>query len=130
MIEICAEIRNWFCEDSDKHYGKFTIENGNIVPSDFLLYGQYYRIKGSALNDGIYQHGNESLRDEEFEGAVWAMRIPPSVIEIAEEIKEYETKNPNNGFSGESWGGYSYTKKEDSSWQSVFRRRLNPWRKL
>ena len=68
---ICAEIRNYFLahKEKDIHAGKYTITNGSINLS-FLLDGQYFRIVGSALNDGVYQYPASCLKDEQFEGSV------------------------------------------------------------
>lgn len=68
MIDaICAHLHNYFTEEEDIHRGTWVIENGEIDLSDILLNGQYFRIVGSALNDGVYQYpvtaagGEESL---------------------------------------------------------------------
>ena len=57
---------------------------------------------------------------------------------LAAEIDEYrhthdDDKTPE--FNSESFGGYSYTRATNSdglplTWRDVFRKRLNPWRKL
>ena len=137
ITEICAEIRNYFCQDSDKHFGRFTIKDGDIEPLSFLADGQYFRIVGSALNDGVYQYPTANLADEVFDGAVWAMRLPPAFIALCSDIKQFvasEQAKPS-GYTSESFGGYSYTKATDSkgrplSWQGVFAKRLNTWRKV
>lgn len=36
LTELCAELRNYFCQDADKHFGKFTVSGGSIAPLDFL----------------------------------------------------------------------------------------------
>ena len=96
------------------------------------------RIVGSVFNDGVYQYPATSLTDEVFEGAVWAMALPPSIIALAAEIEEYNKSDAAKltGFSSESFGGYSYQKFTDgnggdgSSWQNIFKDRLRKWRKL
>ncbi len=139
LSELCQELKNWFCDiETDVHDGTYTIENGSLsLP--FLIDGQYFRIVGSVLNDGVYQYGDLDLRDETFTGAIWAMRVPPSVIELANEIDEWIVKNQdvvNSPLQSESWGGYSYSLKSGGgdtgslSWKSVFGSRLNRWRKL
>lgn len=103
--------------------------------------GQYFRIVGSVLNDGVYQYGNCALRDETFEGAVWAMSVPAEFLRLEEEIKAWRTQYENaanSPFQSESFAGYSYTKSSANGnsggsvtgWQGVFASRLNKWRKL
>ena len=114
---------------------KFTIEGGNITPSDFLKENDYYRIIGSRFNDGLYQYPNSDLTDEEFDGAVWVMRIPPAVITLAQDIEKYAQSDAGkqSAYVSESFGGYSYTKATNSngtpqSWRQVFEDELSVWR--
>lgn len=136
LTEICAELRNYFEVPNGRHFGKFEISGGSIA-LPFLRAGQYFRIVGSVLNDGVYQYGNCSLRDETFDGAVWAMAVPPAVIDLAAEIEEYNNSDAGkpSPFTAESFGGYSYTKATDANgapigWQKAFASRLNKYRKL
>lgn len=141
LSEICAEIKNYFCQSEDRIIGNFTIENGSIVPSVDLAEGQYYRIVGSVFNDGVHQ-SSDVLQDEgEFHGAVWKMRVPQDVIALAEEIEAWKTKNADtiaSPYVSESFGGYSYSKGSAAdgtvgvSWknQSDFAARLKPYRRI
>ena len=136
MDEICAHIHNWFTKAEDIHRGTFTIEGGSIdLP--FLVPGQYFRIVGSALNDGVHQYAAEStgegealapamsgesisgeiglaLMNETFEGEIWAMRIPRSFIILAEEIGAWDAQYGavmSSPYQSENIiGVYSYTK--------------------
>ena len=135
LTEICAELRNYFEVPNGRHFGKFTISGGSIAPLDFLQEGQYFRIIGSVFNDGVYQYPATSLTDEVFEGAVWAMSLPPDLIALSAKIQNYLEQNPDSGFSSESFGGYSYTRATASdgsaaTWRDVFRKDLNRYRKL
>ena len=137
LTEICAEIRNYFEVPNGRHFGTFTISGGSIAPLDFLQEGQYFRIVGSVFNDGVYKYPAESLTDEVFEGAVWAMAVPPTLIALAAEIKGYNDSDAGkpSPFTSESFGGYAYTKATDANgapigWQKAFASRLNKWRKL
>ena len=134
---MCAELRNYFEVPNGRHFGKFAISGGSIAPLDFLQEGQYFRIIGSVFNDGVYQYPAESLTDEVFEGAVWAMAVPPTLIALAAEIKEYNKSDAGKAspYTSESFGGYSYTKATDANgapigWQKAFASRLAKWRKL
>lgn len=138
ITEICEELRNWFVVPNGVHIQTYTISGGSIAPLDFLQDGQYFRIIGSVFNDGVYQYPATSLTDEVFEGAVWSMAVPPSVIDLAAEIEEYNKSDAGKptGFASESFGGYSYQKFTDgnggdgSRWQKAFASRLAKWRKL
>lgn len=135
LTNLCAELRNYF--ETQKRFGTFTISGGSISPSDFLQNGQYFRIVGSVFNDGVHRHPAHDLTDETFDGAVWAMAVPPAVVELLQKIQEFEaaTANAPTAYISESFGGYGYTKATDENglpagWRSVFRSELNKWRKL
>lgn len=140
LSDLCAELRNYFLGDEPQrqiHTGTFTIENGCIAPVDFLSDGQYFRIVGSALNDGVHQYPAAWLSDEMFAGAVWAMSVPPSIIALADEIKAYCESDAAKPviYASESFGGYSYTRATGAdggapTWQAVFAKRLNPYRRM
>ena len=137
LTELCAELRNYFEVPNGRHFGRFEISGGSIAPLDFLQEGQYFRIVGSVFNDGVYQYPAASLTDEVFEGAVWAMAVPPTLIALSAEIEEYNNSDAGKAspFTAESFGGYSYTKATDAvgspiGWQKAFESRLNKWRKL
>lgn len=146
LTELCAELKNYFLRDreADIHYGEYTISGGSInLP--FLLNGQYFRIVGSVLNDGVYQYPVNGLTDEVFTGAVWAMAVPPAVVALSTEIEEWQSKYGGvdsanmSPFSSESFGGYSYQKAQGfassgggmlTSWKDLYASRLNKWRRL
>ena len=137
LTEICAELRNWFVVPNGVHIQTYTISGGSIAPLDFLQEGQYFRIIGSVFNDGVHQYPASDLTDEVFHGAVWAMAVPPAVIDIATEIEEYNKSDAGkvSPFTSESFGGYAYTKATDASRAPIGRKkafasRLNRWRKL
>lgn len=149
MIEqICAFIHNFFV--AEKISGTFTISGGSLtVPG--LIDGQYFRICGSRLNDGVYVYPATPapgkppiLTDETFAGEIWDMRPPRSFVTLAGEIEAWVEKYGeavSGPYQSESFGGYSYSLKsgtnasggQDSnagSWQGVFKSSLNQWRKL
>ena len=135
LTNLCAELRNYF--ETEKRFGTFTISGGSISPSDFLQDGQYFRIVGSVFNDGVHRHPAHDLTDETFDGAVWAMAVPPAVIELLQKIQEFEaaTANAPTAYISESFGGYSYTKATDKNglpvgWKTVFKNELKRWGKL
>ena len=137
LTELCAELRNYFEVPNGRHFGKFSIVGGSIEPIDFLHDGQYFRIVGSIFNDGVYQFPASGLTDEEFNGAIWAMAVPPTVVSVAEEIKAFVESDAGkpSAYTSESFGGYSYTKATDANgapigWQKAFANRIKKWRKL
>ena len=144
MTEVFQYLRNWFDRNMAKYYGRFTIENSALVGDYGIAMGQFYRIIGSALNDGVYRYGSEQLDDEEFDGAIWLMGVPKDVRDLVNEITLWQEKYGNidsanmSPFQSESFGGYSYSKASGSSassssvptWQSVFADRLGRYKKL
>lgn len=143
LTELFQELHNWFDRDQPKWTGEFVIENGTLVLHDdmSLKVGQYFRIIGSALNDGVYQYGQYELADEAFTGSIWAMAVPPSVIALSEEIDAWVAKYSgviDSPYQSESFDGYSYSKggayatnsTGKTTWQSMFKDRLNRWRKI
>ena len=134
LTELCAELRNYFEVPNGRHFGTFTISGGSIAPLDFLQEGQHFRIVGSVFNDGVYQYPATSLTDEVFEGAVWAMAVPPTLIALSAEIKAYNDSDAGKAspYTSESFGGYSYTKATNSkgvplSWKRMFEDELHGW---
>ena len=142
---LCAELNNYFIKDmSAIHLGNFEVRDGMVSPLDFLKQGQYFRIVGSDLNDGVYLYNGESmdLKDEVFNGAIWAMSVPPIVLALAADIDEWRAKNEAldsenmSPYISESFDGYSGTKAGNSKggtatgWQSQFADRLKPYRRL
>lgn len=134
LTELCEELKNWFVgSDNDKKIGVFEISGGVIMPPIDLKENQYFRIIGSVFNDGVHKYGDtdDVLVDEEFDGAIWLMRVPPEIVTLASKISEYELKYGEvTPFTNESFGGYSYSKKEDSNWKNAFSAELSKWRKI
>ncbi len=142
LTELCQELKNWFVRD--KIFDTFTIENGAIaVPDGSLQDGQFFRVIGSVFNDGVHQYGESDLTDEVFTGAIWAMAVPPAVIDLSERISAWVTKygdSVSSPYSSESFGSYSYTRASAGqgnansgsapTWQSTFASELNRWRKI
>lgn len=149
----CQECRNYFAPASKKenksfiHAGTFTISGHSVTPLDFIREGQYFRIVGSAMNDGVYLNTTEGLKeltDETFTGSVWEMSVPRAFLDLCEDIAEWRTQNEAIGsanmspFTAESFAGYSYQKGGGGSssgsnavtWQAQFARRLSAWRRL
>lgn len=143
LTEICQYLRNWFVRE--KWLGDFKISDGVLTYADGtalpLLDGQYFRVVGSVLNDGVHKTGN-AFADEEFNGAVWSMAIPPDFLSLVANIEEWSADNASvisSPYQSESFGNYSYSLRggtnaegaaTGATWQSQFEARLAPWRKI
>lgn len=144
LTEFCAETKNYFLahDSDDVHTGLFLVTDRQIEPLDFLESGQYFRIVGSRFCDGVWRYGVDTLpRNEAFNGAIWAMSVPPAVEKLCEEIESWVAENAdtlNSPFSSESFGGYSYSKASSAresggggySWKDQFASRLNIYRRI
>lgn len=145
LFALLKELNNWF--DVSKHFGLIEITDNNVtisgVPlSDYLIEGQYFRIVGSVLNDGVYSYPLDkdvTLKNETFmDGAIWALAIPPLIIKIATDIQAWTAKYSGavkSPYASESFGGYSRSLKTGSndggtSWETAFASELNKWRKI
>ena len=146
LTQLCQELRNWW--DVARWYGEFTVTDGAITWANGdaldLQSGQYFRIIDSVFNDGVYQFPETTLKDETFKGSVWALRIPPDVVALADEIAawcaKYEAVDSQamSPFISESFGGYTYSKAGRSNsgetsqpgWVGAFAHRLANYRKI
>lgn len=156
MLErLCAQVHNYFERHPVTHErvvntGTFTIANGGIsLP--FLLTGQRFRIKGSALNDGVYTYGEyirddddaapATLTDETFTGEIWTMYPPKAAIEAAKSAAQWLTKYGealSGPYTSEAFGGYSYSKGTTDAtdgmpagtWYGIPKSVLAQWRKV
>lgn len=152
LTQLCSHLRNYFLADYSNpdrfiHHGTFEIAGGEIQDLPFLQPGQYFRVIGSVFNDGVWQYRPDSddpaMKDETFDGTIWAMRVPPEVISLSAEIDAWNADNGaalSSPYQSESFGGYSYTKRSGSGasgsaseaygWQDQFASRLAPYRRL
>lgn len=120
--------------------------SGGVISAD-IPNGAWYRIDGSLLNDGMHKHPDTTLEDETFDGTITICRIPKPLLDVVEEVDAYLAASSDalakvaaSPYASESFGGYSYSLRSDltgggsgggaGGWQSVFARRLRPWRKL
>lgn len=145
LTEICAEIRNYFSKEEDRHFGTFKIESGIIVPLLINADCEYVRICGSRKNDGVHKLSDNDLDDEgEFKGAIWEMYPPKAFLALATEIEAWQTANGSvtsqamSPYTSESFGGYTYSKAgpgnsasgNGSGWADAYAGRLNIYRKI
>lgn len=144
LKEICDFIHNYFV--ADIYEGDFLIKNNKVIsPILDIAENQHYMIEGSKFNDGIIFKYNDldsekELINEEFHGVVYALNIPRDVLDLKDEIEEWQEKNKDalgSIYQSESFGGYSYNKGNASgkygsqiSWKDVFGKKLNCYRKI
>jgi len=144
LTEVCEYLNNYFWDKKIK--GHFTITDGRME-IDGLKNGQYFRILGSTFNDGVHKYpitDKTLLIDEEFDGYIWAMAVPATVIAITSDIGKWQEEYGSAGsaamspFNSESFSTYSYSKSgsgnanggSNITWQDAFGGRLNKYRKL
>lgn len=147
LTEFCHEVNNYF--PMQKVQGHFVIEDGSIVVKTAMAISlqnnQYFRIVGSVFNDGVHKYPASTLTDEEFDGAIWSMAVPPAVIDLVAEISAWEEKYGGinspamSPYSSESFNNYSYSKgasggssssANPNTWQAIFASRLNKYRRI
>ena len=145
LTEICAEIKNYFTYESDRHIGDYAIIDGIITPS-LDIPTDYIRIVGSHKNDGVHKLSDTDLVDEDtFHGAIWIMSPPNDFLALVEEIESWQEMNGKadsqamSPYQSESFGGYSYSKGSGGSgagssssptWQSQYAPRLKIYRRI
>lgn len=151
LTELCAYLRNYFLRDylnpdADIHHGTFTVSDGQMQALSFLVPGQYFRVIGSVFNDGVWQYAPDgeapAMKDETFNGTIWAMSVPPAVLALAEEIDTWRAANADalsSPYQSESFGGYSYSKASGGGaggsgtaawgWQDQFALQLAPYKR-
>ena len=132
------EINNFFVKDYE--CDNFTITS-NKITGDFestYVAGQYIRLSGSILNDGVYKITNVTATELTLDATlqaetertitVYGLVVPSSFITLANEII---AKGSNEAVASESVSRYSVTYGEGGkSWTSVYKKALDRWRKL
>lgn len=140
--QFFKELNNWFERDSIT--GNFTISGGMLADNVGLLDGQFYKIDGSYLNEGVHKHPDENLKDETFDGKITKMAVPIDVIELETEINNWIEKYDDvmkSPYTSENFSVYGYSKgggnaitgtggADADAWKSAFAGRLTVWRKL
>lgn len=144
LEQILWHIHNWFERET------IALDDCEIIDGELpasvtgeMLEGQWFRITGSYLNDGLHRHPASDLTAEKFSGRIDLLAIPKPLLDLSEEIADWQDeygKASEGPYASESFGGYSYTLKsaggsQDGSdaltgWRLAFRDRLNTWRKI
>ena len=152
---VLGHIHNWFVRET---MGVKVV--GGFLPASVtsrMIDGQWYRIEGSYLNDGVHRYPDSELEEESFEGRLSLLAIPKALMLVIDQIQlwldDYEEARGLNAdarrkalsspYQSESFDGYSYTMRSDiasnsasgglsgaSGWQQEFAPMLNQWRKV
>lgn len=134
VAAVMKKCRNYF--ETGYMDGSFRITGNKLhdVPA-----AHFVCISGSMFHDGVwevcqgYLTGRDvsGLHDEEFDGRVWFLSPPADFLELCNEIKAYEEKNPVGAFQSESFGEYSYERNtrnnQDCGWAATFSGMLAPY---
>lgn len=145
LEQVLNHIHNWFVYDQMDV--RCAIEGGSLPASVSIPKGAWYRIQGSLFNDGLHRHPAADLQDETFDGTITVCAIPNALLDVVEEIEEWQDaysagqkKALGSPYSSESFDGYSYSIRSDltansgsgglTGWQAAFASQLNPWRKM
>lgn len=148
LEQVLWHIHNWF-EREQIPVSTCCIDDGSLPTSitDRMLDGQWYRIEGSYLNDGLHKNPDTELSDETFSGTITLLAIPKPLLAVAEEISVWVALNRKatqqaaaSPYQSESFDGYSYSIRSDltansasgglTGWQAAFASQLNPFRKI
>lgn len=148
LEQVLYHLHNWFERESFTVSG-CEVVNGSLPESvtEHILEGQWFRIKGSNLNDGLHQNPDNELYEETFDGTISLLAIPKALLLVAQDISDWvdatheaSQQALRSPYQSESFGGYSYSLKDSggsnsgsgclSGWQAEFAGRLNPWRKM
>ena len=143
--EIMEQINNYFSRTVESNG---SIISGSTISGSFretYLTGQFIRLQHTILNDGVYKVvslvGNvltveETLIDETPVETylIWGLAPPKDFLNLVNEINTYETSQTQVGIVSESQGSRSVSfgssNGDNSNWESVFKRRLNRYRKV
>lgn len=144
LTEICAYLHNYF--DYERHIGDIVVDSNTITCNGeeiVLEEGQHFALFRDRNPLGVFKQGDE-LKDRTFYGAVWLMDVPDAILSADEWAATWLAKNggadadTNSAYSSESFGGYSYSKSNNSSGKAgssifdnaQFAKMLSPYRKL
>lgn len=146
LTDLCRYVHNYFLvRPNGIHKGTFIID-GRELTCDFLKTGQFFRVYGSLFNDGVWKYPAKDMINEEFEGEIWAMAVPPEVMLLLDDVAAWQEKfggleSPNySPYTSESFNNYSYSKGSRTgdtghsaapmTWKDAFADRIQVWRRL
>lgn len=143
LTEICQYLHNYF--DYERHYGDISIIGQSVFCDGKEIEiesGQYFALFRNKIPLGVFQ--KSELTDKSFTGSVWLMDVPKAITDANTWAEQWKAKNmaagseANSVFQSESFGGYSYSKGNNSKGKvgasifdnAQFAAMLAPYRKL
>lgn len=114
MYTTMQAVNNYF--ERTVELGRYKITENAVRVRGTYKAGQYIRIMGSLLNDGVFKIQTAEtdgtltfkageLKDEEFTGYIVGLAVPPEFVKIAEKVKAWN----HHGVASESIPNYSVT---------------------
>ena len=124
LQELMEHINNYFVPEYAT-LATYTISDGMIAPSFDADDGDRFLICGSRRNDGVYTWHEAEIRndddtdvaglcDETFAGTIRVCSVPPTVLALSREKRQWEETHGgqlDSPMASESFNGYSYTLK-------------------
>lgn len=143
LTEICQYLHNYF--DYERHYGDISIIGQSVFCDGKEIEiesGQYFALFRNRIPLGVFQA--DELTDKTFTGAIWLMDVPEAILDANTWAETWKAKNmaagsdANSVYQSESFGGYSYSKGNNSKGKvgasifdnAQFAAMLAPYRKL
>jgi len=143
LTEICQYLHNYF--DYERHSGDISIVGHEVFCNGKQIEienGQYFALFRQRIPLGVFQ--KNELSDKSFTGSVWLMDVPKAIIDANTWAETWKANNmaagseANSVFQSESFGGYSYSKGNNSKGKvgasifdnAQFAAMLAPYRKL
>lgn len=139
MITVMDSINNHFVKSTEKKQVEFTADSIKFDFTETYLVGMYVIVTDSYLNDGIYKIASVSdgvieveeplsVEKTDKDVTIYASAPPQAFVGLVSEIKAFG--HDKLGVASESIDDYSVSYTGDGSWQSVFKSRLNQYRKV
>ncbi|HSH36080.1 hypothetical protein [Schnuerera sp.] len=139
MIEVMDSINNHFIKSRESGMYEFATNSIKGTFTQTYLVGMYVIIKGSYLNDGIYEIESatvneiivkEQLRTESTEetSVIYGSTPPKHFIELAMEVGNFDESKI--GLASESIDDYSISFSKDQSWEEIYKDKLNKYRRV
>lgn len=139
---LMRECNNFFYKW--KETNTFTIDNNTIAVKGNYLVGQYIRITGSILNDGVYKVETATnnaititgLTNEVFKGVIYGLAVPKEFALLADKVETHNSKAPNNASKvSESFNNYSVSYATGQGgkplqWQDIFKTDVDTYRQI
>lgn len=128
IADVMRHCNNYF--EREAVDGDFVITGDGVLSP--AVDAPYIAITGSAHHDGVYAAGETlGAPQEAFTGRVWVLSPPKSFIELCSEIAAFAAAHPAGSPVGETFGGYSYTRRAGTEvWAGAFSAALRPYMRM